>query len=90
MSVTVELSPVFSMYTDNQLKVAAKGKTLGECLSSLGGRFPELKRMILDRDGNLSPTFDVFVNGESAYPEMMARPVKDGDVISLIMLITGG
>jgi molybdopterin converting factor small subunit len=90
MSVTLEVSPIFGRYTDNQVMLQAEGKTIGECLNDVGRKFPELKKMIIDRDGNLAPSFDVFVNGESAYPQMMSRPVKDGDKLHLIMLITGG
>jgi sulfur carrier protein ThiS len=46
--------------------------------------------MILDKKGNLDQSFDVFVNGESAYPHTMTRRVKEGDKLNIMMLIHGG
>ena len=90
MSINVEISPMFARYTGNQANLKAEGKTVGECLQDLGRRYPELKKIMLDQDGNLFQSFDVFVNGESAYPGPMARPVKDGDRLHVVMLIQGG
>ena len=90
MNVNVEVSPIFGRYTGNELNLKAGGKTVGECLNEIGEQYPELKKMIIDRDGNLAPSFDIFINGESAYPQMMSRPVNDGDNLNLVMLITGG
>jgi molybdopterin converting factor small subunit len=90
MSVSVEISPIFSRYTGNQVNLKANGSTVGECLQDLVRQYPDLKKVILDPDGNLYHSFDVFINGQSAYPKPMARPVKDGDKLYIMMLIQGG
>jgi molybdopterin converting factor small subunit len=90
MSIDIEFSSVFSKYTDNQTDVKAEGKTVGECLHDLARQYPEFGNLILDKNGNLTPTFDVFVNGDIAYPNTMAYPVKAGDKLNIIMLIHGG
>jgi molybdopterin converting factor small subunit len=90
MSVKIEISSIFARYANNQTDLKAEGKTVGECLHDLARQYPELGRMILDKNGELVPSFDIFVNGESAYPGTMARPVKDGDKLHIVMLIFGG
>jgi hypothetical protein len=33
---------------------------------------------------------EIYVNLESAYPDELARPVKNGDAISITLTIAGG
>lgn len=67
-----------------------EARTVGEALHQLGKESPGLKKLFLDKEGNLVQGYDVFVNGESAYPETMIKPVKDGDKLNIVMLIYGG
>jgi molybdopterin converting factor small subunit len=90
MSVDIELSSIFAKYTHNQVKVKVEGKTVGECLRNLAGQYPDFKKIILDKNGDLVPSFDIFVNGESTYPHTMAYPVKNGDKLNIVLLIYGG
>lgn len=90
MSVEIEISSIFARYTNNQLNLKASGKTVGECLHELARKYPDFGKMILDKNGELVPSFDIFVNGESLYPDTMSRPVKDGDKLHIVMLIHGG
>jgi molybdopterin converting factor small subunit len=90
MSVDIEISSIFARYTDNQVNLKAEGKTVGECLRDLARQYPDFKKMIFDNNGNLLPSFDIFVNGESAYPHTMTHPVTDGDKLHIVLLIHGG
>jgi hypothetical protein len=90
MSIDVEISSIFARYTDNRAKLKATGKTVGECLHDLVRQYPDFKNIILDENGNLISSFDVFANGESTYPQTMTRPVKDGDKLDIVLLIQGG
>jgi hypothetical protein len=33
---------------------------------------------------------EIYIDGASAYPNEMARPVKDGDKIDLVYILSGG
>jgi molybdopterin converting factor small subunit len=90
MSIPIEISSIFARYTGNRTDIKAEGKTVGECLRDLARQYPDFGKMIIDKNGELVPAFDVFVNGEDTYPHTMSYPVKDGDKISIIMLIHGG
>lgn len=90
MSVEIELSSIFARYSNNQLNIKVEGNTIGECLNDLVRQFPKLKKMLLNREGNLYNTYDVFINGESARPIEMTKPVKDGDKLNIVFIIQGG
>lgn len=90
MSIDVEISSIFARYANNQVKLKAEGKTVGDILRDISRQYPELKKIILDKNGNLDQSFDVFVNGESVYPHTMTRRVKEGDKLNIVMLIHGG
>jgi sulfur carrier protein ThiS len=90
MSVNIEIPSVFGRYSGNKLNFRVEARTVGEALHKLGKESPGLGKMLLDDEGKLTRAFDVFVNGESAYPGTMARPVKDGDKLNIVMVIYGG
>ena len=90
MSATVEISSVFGRYTKNQLSTKVEGNTVGECLNDFLKQHPDMKNIVLNKDGKLRHSFDIYVNGKSAYPLEMTKPVNDGDKLNLIMLIQGG
>jgi len=90
MSVNVEMSSIFGRYTGGVLNMKVEGKTVRECLHDLARQYPDLRRMLLDKDGNLMHSYDYFINGESVYPKDTNRPLKDGDKLNIIYVIHGG
>lgn len=90
MSVKINLHPILSNLVNNQDVVEVNGSTVGQCLDQLVARFPELKEWIFGKDGSINNVIDIYVNMESSYPEELAKPVKDGDELHIIIVITGG
>jgi molybdopterin converting factor small subunit len=90
MSVQMEISPIFAKYVDNQLNVKVAGSTIGEALQDLKRQHPAAGRVFLDREGKLLHSYELYLNGESVYPLKMENPVKDGDKLTLLMIINGG
>jgi molybdopterin converting factor small subunit len=90
MSVDVEISSIFGMYTGGVLDMKVEGKTVRECLHDLVRQFPDLKRMLLNKDGNLMQSYDFYINGERVYPKDMNTPLKDGDKLNVLYVIHGG
>lgn len=88
MSVKVDIHPLLSEYANTQPVVEVNGRTVGECLEQLVIQFPKIKRALFANDGRLLNCIDIFVNGEDAYPEELAKPVKDGGNLYIVM-ITG-
>lgn len=90
MSTEVEIASVFRSYFNGEKNVTAEGKTVGECLKYLSGKYPATKKMFVDEDGKLRNHFEVFLNGESTHRTGGDTPVKKGDKIELVYIISGG
>jgi hypothetical protein len=70
--------------------VSLEGRTVGECLADLVGRYPEAKKLVFDPRGSLLKAVYVFVNAESMFKADLAKPVTESDVLILAVLATGG
>jgi molybdopterin synthase sulfur carrier subunit len=90
VSITVNIHQTLRNITNNQAKVEVRGTTVGECLKDLVRQFPGIQPKLLDKKGKLLNYVDIYVNLESSYPEELAKPVKDGDTLSITLMIAGG
>ena len=84
--------PHLKVLVNNQDSVEVHGKTVGECLHNLVALFPDIQTRIFDNNMKLLHFIVIFLNGESTYhePDPLATPVKDGDELSIVLLIAGG
>ena len=90
MIVEINIPPFFQHLTDNARTAEVSGSTVGEALEELAERFPQLRDKLFSRPGLLMKGLNVFVNGQSAYPEELAKPVHDGDKIHVTYVMVGG
>jgi molybdopterin converting factor small subunit len=90
VSVKINIHPFLSQHTNNQDVVEVNGSTAGQCLEQLVARFPELKPWLFEKSGKLNRLVEIYVNMKSSYPEELAKPVKDGDELHIIIIISGG
>ena len=90
MSITVNIHQALRQITNNQSTVEVAGTTVGECLTELVQRFPDIKSKLFGKNGKLLNYIDIYVNAESSYPEELAKPVKDGDKLSITLMLAGG
>jgi molybdopterin converting factor small subunit len=90
LSITVNIHQALRQITNNQATVEVAGTTVGECLTELVQRFPAIKSKLFGKNGKLLNYIDIYVNAESAYPEELAKPVKDGDKLSITLMLAGG
>lgn len=90
MSIKIRLHPILKHLAGGQEMVEVTGHTTGECLENLENRFPDIKKMIRDKQGQLRPYCQILVNSESTYPRELTTPVKDGDQIDIVVFVTGG
>ena len=89
-TVKININPFLTHITNNQSTVEASGDTIGQCLEQLVTRFPELKKWLYKKDGKLGDLVDIYLNGESSFPLELSKPVKDGDELHIIVIISGG
>ncbi len=90
MAIQINLHKTHRRYTGGKESVDVEGKTIGECLKDLIGKYPPLGKEIFDKKGKLSGIVEVYLNGATAYPDELAKPVKDGDKIQLVFFLAGG
>jgi molybdopterin converting factor small subunit len=70
--------------------VEVKGNTVGGCLKELVALFPSLEAELFDKQGKRSPFIDIYLDGRSVRSAGLARPVADGDELSILLLVDGG
>lgn len=70
--------------------VEMSGNTVGDCLNQLVKQFPDMKKQLFTETGNLFENIIISVNGKSAYPEQLAKPVKDGDELNIVFIFGSG
>ena len=90
MSIKIHIHPTLQHITNDLEIVEVNGENIGECFENLVADYPELEEWLFEKKGKLSKYIDIFVNDESAYPEELVKPVKDGDEIYILMQIAGG
>ena len=83
MSVIIKLHKMLQPYADDRETVEMEGDTVGECLSRMVARYPEMEKELFRSRGKPYSFFDIHLNGESADPAGMEQHVSDGDEISI-------
>jgi molybdopterin converting factor small subunit len=90
MSAKIHLHKTLQSLTNGREIVEAAGNTVGDCLSHLVRQFPPLEEKLFDKKRKLLNTIEIYLNLQSAYPDELARPVKDGDDIHITLMLAGG
>ncbi len=88
--IKISIPAYMRSFTNNMEVVEVNGSTVGECLNHLVKQFPGMKKQIFSKNGNLFENIIISVNGESAYPEQLAKPVKEGDELNILLIVGGG
>ena len=90
MSVQIDIPPFLRHLTDDAATAKVNGSTVGDCLNHFVRQYPKTKRLLFNKNGELLRYVEVYVNGETTYPEELTKRVKDGDEIAIVYLISGG
>ena len=90
MSIRVTVSQALTEYSTGSQLGEVNGNTVGECLEQLTLKAPNLKQWLFDENGVLHEYVDLFINKGNAFPEPLAKPIKDGDELHIMCLIGGG
>ena len=90
MAVTVNIHKTHRQFTNGSEVVAAEGKTVGECLNHLIKQFPGMEKALFAKKDKLLNNVEIYLNHATAYPNELAKPVKNGDEIHLTLMLAGG
>jgi adenylyltransferase/sulfurtransferase len=78
-------------YVGKQSLVEVPGTTVGEAMSALVSRHPELRKHLYTDEGKLRAFVNLYVNDEDIrYLQKEATALKDSDNISIVPSIAGG
>jgi molybdopterin converting factor small subunit len=90
VAVKVHLHLTLRQFTNGQEIIDVKGTTVGECLKNVVKKYPGMESSLFGKNGKLSNIVEIYVNLQSAYPNELAKQVKDGDEIHVTMMLAGG
>jgi len=90
MAVRIHIHTTHRQFTNGSEMVTVDGNTVGECLSHLIEQFPGMEKALFAKKDKLLNNVEIYLNHASAYPNELVKPVKDGDDIHLVVMLTGG
>jgi len=90
VSIKINIHKTHRQFTNGLDVVEVDGNTVGACLDNLIGQFPDMKKVLFNKKGKLANIIEIYVNLKSAYPDELARQVKDGDNIHITLMLAGG
>jgi molybdopterin converting factor small subunit len=90
MPVKIHTHITHRQFTNGLDVVPVEGNTVGECLNHLIRQYPQMEKALFAKKDKLLNVVEVFVNHETAYPNELLKPVKDGDEIHLLVMLAGG
>ncbi len=90
MSVIVILSDLLRKATGQQEPVKVSADSPLGCVQEMANQFPILNKWLYDEKDKLKPQVWLIVNGERIYEDEFAKPLTDGDELSIMLAILGG
>jgi len=91
MSVNILIPTALRNYAGGSDSVAVEASTVGEALSALTTKYPDLKKHLYSQEGQLRHFVNIYVNDEDIrYAEKDATAIKAGDAVSIVPSIAGG
>ncbi len=90
MVVEINIPPVLQALVNGISLINVSGATVGECLEEMLQQYPTLRSKLYDKKGKLPKGISIFLNGKSAYPNPLSKPVHDGDKIHISHIVLGG
>jgi sulfur-carrier protein len=88
MGVKVTLHPFVNNGVETQMELDVKDT--GEALNEIMKRIPGADKKLLQKPGQLKGYVEIYVNGQTAYPNELTAPLKDGDSMSVLVFLAGG
>jgi len=90
-TITVRLPRMLSGFTGGHLELELEADTLAAALHTLTTRYPALAVHLFDETGRLRGHVLCFHNDDNTrWLPSLERPVKSGDVLTIMQAVTGG
>ncbi len=88
---TVIIPTPLRKFTEQTAKFQINAGTVGEIIEILTGRFPELKKHLLDANGSIRSFVNIF-SGDDDIRDLQKEetPVDENTIVSIVPAIAGG
>jgi len=91
MSIKVLIPTPLRPYAGKQSVIEVNAQTVGEALSGLVTKHPDLRKHLFAEDGKLRSFVNVYLNDEDIrYLSKDSTPVKETDTITIVPSVAGG
>jgi molybdopterin converting factor small subunit len=91
MSISVKIPSLLREITSGRDTIELSAvSSFRQALDEMDKLYPGIRMQLYNKHDQLSPIFEIYVNGVSAYPDELAAPLKDGDEVAISMLYVGG
>lgn len=89
--MTVHVPAPLRPFTGQQAVLELPARTVGEALTELMSRHPELRRQLYGEDGRLRSFVNLYLNDQDIRSlQKEATPVREGDALSIVPAVAGG
>ena len=91
MAVKLAIPTALRQYAGGNASVALESAPVGQLLSQLVERYPDLGKQLYNEQGSLRSFVNVYVGDEDIrYLQGLETDVPDGETVSIIPAIAGG
>jgi molybdopterin converting factor small subunit len=91
MSITLQLPAILARLADNQATLEARGTTVGDAITDVIERYPELGPRLRNGDGQPYPFVTIYLNDEDIrFQGGFAAPTREGDEVIVVPTVAGG
>lgn len=78
-------------FAEKQDSVELSGATVGEVMTALTSKFPDMRKQLFNDEGKMRSFVNVYLNDEDIrYLKKDATPVAASDTLSIVPSIAGG
>ncbi|MCK6524190.1 MoaD/ThiS family protein [Myxococcota bacterium] len=91
MAVNIHIPTPLRVYTERQATVTVEAATVGEALSALTTRYPNLQKHLRDGEGKLRSFVNVYLGEEDIrFLQKEATPIGANADLTIVPSIAGG
>lgn len=88
---TIIIPTPLRKFTNNASKLSVTASTVGEAILSLSADFPDLKKHLLDEQGQIRTFLNIFVGDDDIRDLQEGKtPLPNDAVVSIVPAIAGG
>jgi sulfur carrier protein ThiS len=86
----VKVRGILLRFTNYENEIEVGGSTVRDGLVQLTDRFPNLREVLMDREGSVRATHFIALNGEQLAGPELDREASEDDRVDIVTAVSGG